>query len=181
MKIKIDAIKATETWRPIIENMNYVGNNLEQIAYYCEHHRVLEKLDANMCKYLLPATMKLLTKINLDNVTFNVTENKTTDHIISVKITKEYTDKLKKESDSKGQIWHPSFVAQMTEQELIEKSIEKINDAIKFLNKNSEVILETNILIKDIYVNKSALCINISYNLKAKQNEPKNEKEKLKF
>lgn len=207
MNYKIDPIKATDLWKPIIENLEYKGNKLEQIAYYAEHHRLMESLDINIGKIgknFLPVAMKILTSLNnLNESTFNVVETHTTDRVISVKIDKdELTEhllkygaksfatiqnidpfELIKMSDDNPDIKASMNLIQKLETKIIEKAISTIDDSItSLISNNSEVIFETNVLVKNINIKSRpvpndapTMDMVISYNIKSKRAEPKNE------
>jgi hypothetical protein len=170
--------KIVNKWSPVIENMGYKGNKIEQIACYAEQHSIMENLEANIGKIgknFLPVAMKIISKLkNLDNVNFNLVEN-SNNHTVSIDLDREkIVSKLLSGTD----------VVIKCESDLIDKAVEKIDNAIaSLISDNSEVIFETSVLVKDISINSKAvpndaptMDMTISYNIRAKQNEPKNEK-----
>lgn len=178
MNIKIDPAKATNKWTPVIENMGYNGNKIEQIACYAEQHSIMESLETNIGKIgknHLPVAMKIIAKLkNLDNVTFNLVEN-SNNHTVSLALDRE---------DIVNKLLTGLDVVVKAETDLVNLAVEKIDNAIQsLLSNNSEVIFETSVLVKDISINSKptpndgpTMDMTISYNLRAKQNEPKNEK-----
>jgi hypothetical protein len=155
--------KITEKWKPILDVFSYTGNKLDKIAFYMENHTYIENLMFDK-KHCLPIAMKILIGIenlNLENLTFNVTEKGVTQHKLDV-----YDDEQEEMSDIEKRIFF--------ETKLIEKAIESINNKIESLNsKGAEIIFETNLLVDDIYFNmdcyRPSMRMKLNYSLKAKQ------------
>lgn len=185
--------KIINKWSTVIENMGYKGSKMKEFALYMENHCILESKNTNtsfilpkkelieglldsyisseFSPNLLPVACKILSKIenlNLENVSFNLTDKSTTDYLIDLPLNREEIIQKKSENID---------VVRETEAKLVELAAEKINNAIGELNNNSEIIFETKILTKHLdLVDGPNMRLIISYNLRAKQNEPKNEK-----
>jgi len=170
--------KIVDKWHPIIENLDYVGTKLKEMCYYAENHSIIDSKEMD-CNFYLPVSIKLLLSIeslNMENLSFNLTDKKTTEHVTEIDLFKEYNVKDKFElGNLREQMRSTTDMVQEVERNLIKIASSKINDNIKSLNTgNCEIIFETGKIIKtiDMVVKEGHPVMRLvyNYNLKSKQN-----------
>ena len=129
----------TEKWQPIIE-MVYNGNKLDELALYCEKHCNKENniLQSNS-NTTLPIALKILSKLNLDNINFTCNNIPGKDYRVSITVSKEDIEVFKSNIGFDIAIKYESL--------LIEDIILHINSELE--GKKS---FNTNFLIKSIIV-----------------------------
>lgn len=138
-------------WLPIAESCGITDNKKREIfSQYAEHHMSIEnyKVDTPLSQNLLPIALRVISKINLENKQFIISEN--ADNVLNYGVLCTFND------DSPDSV-------HMLEYELVEEMVKFINEKLEKYNIINVYSLASRVKKLDKFDNNIELDCRISF------------------